>query len=613
MSVSKPQDQNFLDVKAVGILGWNTQNDPSFIEDLELVEAKNIQYDNGFIAPRQGKTLIASKPDGESASALQLMVAKTSDGIKYKIGVYGNNFYLWHPDNLEWVKINSTYTPAETTLKYGYTIWNNGRGDDRLYFCNGIDNFARWDAAVTRVNGAQSSGASTLTVDDNTRFPSTGTLVIMGDAGVFIEAYTAKVGTTGFTLTNTLNDNVSDNASVTMMMVEKSGMEVGKIVGKHQGRLFVMNYYGGETTGWYSVQTDPEDFTTGSTVAAASTFVISDGNGGITGFHDFGEFAVVEKEDSLHRTEIVIAEDLGSKLDKIQPIVSGESIGPIGFHSVVKVHNTLMYPTRTNGFLSLYPAGTGSDTTVKEETLSLKIQPYVKRSINTDDCVGASVDQKVLWTVAKRGATQNTIILMYDLERQSWARWENIAAKDFAVEDNDIFYLDSGNGAMYQLLNRQYNDDNNPYQVEAALKRFDFGSISKPKTEDYVYIQGYMTSVTDLYVDIYFNEEGTLGKQTYLLNKDTTNIMFSDPLTNAAGQFIAGQPPAGWVIGSEIGDLSFFRGYLGIRKNKGFFNLQPVLRSNKAAFWGVTGMAFNPEENPSIPLNSVISPISTDE
>jgi len=608
----KDEDNNFLEVRTPGIKGWNTFDDSSVIDDQALADAQNIQYDDGFIRPREGRDLILAKPTGETAEPLQLIKTKTSDGVYYKIAVYGASFYLFHPDNKEWIKINQTYTPTETTLRWGYITWNNGRGDDRLYACNGVDNFFRWDLAVTVASGAQSSGAASVTVDDNTRFPDSGTLVINGSSGTFTAAYSAKSGTTGFTLSGTTSDSIPDNASVTVDAIEKSDMEVGKIIGKHQRRIFVMNYYGGETTGWYSVQNDPEDFTTGTTVTAASTFVISDGNGEITGFDDFGQFAVIEKEDSLHRFEIVVSEDLGSKLDKIQPIMSGESIGPISPHSTVKVHNQLFFPTSSNGFLSINPAGTGSDVSVDIKAISMPIQSYVTKAISNSDCVGASVEQKILWSTALTGATQNTIILMYDLQRESWSRWENIAAKDFAVEGNDIFYLDSGSGALFQLLTNKYDDNNNPYEVKATLKRFDFGKMSKPKTEDLIYIQGYMTPATDLYIDVYFNEEGTLGKQTFQLNKDTTGIMYSEPLTNAAGEFIAGQPAAGWVITSEVGNLSFFRGYLAIRSSKGFFNLQPVIRSNKGAFWGITGIAFNPSESAAIPLNMRISPIFTE-
>jgi hypothetical protein len=608
----KPEDNNWLDVKLPGILGWNIFKDSSAIEDNELADAQNVVYDNGFLSPRQGKILVLAKPSGETAYPLQIMSAKTSDGVKYKIAIYGNSFYLLHPDNLEWIKINQTYTPAETTLRYGNVVWNNGRGDDRLYFCNGVDNFGRWDICVTRASGVQASGGATLTVDDNTRFPATGTLVIKGDNGVFTEAYTAKVGTTGFTLTNTLSDNVSDNASVTMDVVEKSGMEIGKIVGKNQSRLYVMNYYGGEVTGWYSVQSEPENFTTGSTVPAASTFVISDGNGEITGFHDFGQFAVIEKEDSLHSIEQKIADDLGSKLDVIKPIVSGESVGTISMASTVKVQNTLVYPTRNNGFISLSPTGTGDSLSVEKNTISTKIQKYVTEKINNDGCVGVAVDQKIIWTTAKAGATQNTIILVYDLQREAWSRWNNISAKDLLVEDDELFYIDSGNGGLYQLLTGTYDDENNHYEVIATMKRFDFGKMSKPKTQDLVYLQGYMTPSTDLYVDIYFNEDAILGKQTFRLNKDTDGILFSAPLTNAAGEFIAGQPTAGWVITSEIGDLSFFRCYLSVNAKKGFYNLQPVFRQNKQAFFGITGIGFNPSEISAIPIGMTVSPISSE-
>ncbi len=138
---------------------------------------------------------------------------------------------------------------------------------------------------------------------------------------------------------------------------------------------------------------------------------------------------------------------------------------------------------------------------------------------------------------------------------------------------------------------------------------FDFGLMAQPKTEDVVYLQGYLTPAASFYVDIFFNEGGELDKQTFLISKDTERIQISSPLTNAAGEFIPGQPAAGWVITAEIGDLSFFRCYLGIKNKNGFFNLQPQFRSNCAAFWGVTGIAFNPVPAEQIPSLMVISPV----
>lgn len=606
----EPQEAQWLNIPGIGKTGLNTFDDPSLIKDTDLAEAENVTFDNGFLAPIKGSTLLFEKPDGETGDPLQLLEAKTSDGLQYLIPVYGNHFYLWHEENEELLRINNSYVPTETDLPYGYVSWNNGRGDDRLYGCNGVDHFFRWDICVSTVDGAHTTGASTVTLVDGSRFPdSGGTLVLMGASSVSTEAYTSRSGNV-FTLTGTLSQDIADGASATLDMIEKSGMDIGKVVGKYASRLVSCNFYGGETAGSVSVLGDPEDFSEGTDIEDADSFDVFDGSGEITGFHDFGAFAVIEKEDSIHRLEYSINADLNSKLRKITPILSGESLGPLGQLSTLKILNTLYYPTRSNGFISLYPAGTGSDTSVNYKTLSQNIDPTLDTfSIGNSNCRGAATSNKAYWAVANSGGTQNTKVLVYDALRDTWAIRTSWAVKDFAVKDDILHYLDSSNGSVFECFTGGYNDNNNPYEVKISTKRFDFGLMSEVKTDDLIYVQGYMTPSTQLYVDVLFNEGGSLATQTFLISKDTERLQFSAPLTNAQGEFILGQPPLGWVIGEEIGNLSFFRAYLGINPGNGFYNIQLRFRANDSSFFGITGVSFIPRKEAVVPPMAVISPV----
>lgn len=602
----KSPEEKWIDVKG-SPKGINSTDDPSSIDPLENPDNQNISYDGGIWSPRGGSKTFAEKPAGEAGVPLQTINPKTSDGIEYIIAVYDNHFYLWHDENEEFIRINNTYVPTETDLRYGNVSWNNGRGDDRMYACNGVDNFIKWHMAVSTVDGAATAGASTITVADATRFPATGTLTIKGVSSVFTEPYTSIAGNI-ITLTNTLDQNVSDGASICMEMEQKSDMELGKVVGKHSSRLFVMNYYGGETTGWYSVLSDPEDYTVGSNVEDASTFVISDGNGGITGFNDFGEYAVIEKEDSFHSFSIVVSADLGSKLDRIQPIMSGENVGPVSQASTIRVLNSLLYPTRGEGFNIATAAASGNTTSINVEPLSTKIKEFAN-SVGIDNCRGIFFDQKAIWSVALEGGTQNLITLFYDTNRKAWGKYYNWVVKDWATQNGKLYYLDASTGNINQALTKQYHDNNAPYEAFFFTKRNDFGVMAKPKTNDLFYIEGYMTPASEFYIDVLFNENGSLKTQTYQINKDTPKLYISQPLTNALGQFVLGQVPLGWVVLSEIGNVSFFRCYLGISNREGYFNIGAKFYSNKQAFWGISGYSWSPVLENSTPANMVISPL----
>lgn len=608
--MSQKVEQNWIDLKGI-TAGWNSNDDPTIIADTEIAEAKNIVFDNGFLSPREGSSLEIEKPSGEAGDPLQLIIAKTSDGVEFFIAVYANHFYVYHDTNEEWIRINTTFVPTETTLRYGWVNWNNGRGDDRLYFCNGVDSVGRWDMVTASVSGNQSAGATTLLLDDATRFPASGTIVIKGSSGEFIEAYTSKTNNT-LNLTNTLNEAVSNEMSVSIEVAEKSGMEVGKILVKHQSRLIIANYYGGEIVYNASVQEDPENFTVADTIAGAYVQDLPDGNGEITASVSFGKFLLMCKEDSLHSLTQEVSEDLVAKLIVRDPILTGESIGPISQDSIVRIGNALYYPTNSNGFVYLYPTATGNAQSASYKAISSKINNYVTKSVNYNNCRSAVFDNKAIWAVALDDATENTILLIYDTIRNAWSRAENLSVQDFGMKGNLLYYLGT-DGNLYQLFNGNYYDTegetNNPYLVDVLLKRFDFGKLSQPKTEDLIYIQGYLTPATEFFVDVLFNEGGILDQQSFTININTPRLIVSEPLTDALGQLLPGALPMGWVILSEIGNLSFFRCYLGIKKGNGFFNLQLRIRSNKEAFWGITGIGFNPELSPVTPNYMVIDEV----
>lgn len=600
--------QTFANIPSPGVLGWNNFTESESIEDQELADALNIVYDGGFASPRGGSSLFAAKPAGETGFPLQISKAKTSDGIEYLIAVYGAIFYVYNPLASVWVRINQTYTPTETTLYWGNINWNNGRGDDRWYACNGVDSFIRWYPCVTTVAITAIAGVGTVTVADATRFPATGTLVIKGVGSTFTEPYTSKAGNV-FTLTNTTDQAIAVGDSVVLQAVERSSMTKGKILGKHQSRLVVTNRFGAETAGTYSVTNDPENFTVSSSVTAASTFVIADGNGEITGVHDFGETLVIEKEDSLHALSIVISDSLASKLDKIKPIISGASVGMISQMSTIKMLNQLYYPTRTEGFMVLDPSTSGNSTSTGLEVISRKIQTYATKAISTARCRGTSYRQNAIWAVGRPGANANTLVIMYDTLRKAWSRIEGWAVTDWATVNNNLYYMENGSGNIIQCFDNSFNDQNNPYEVSQYCKRFNFGLLSQPKSQDALYVQGYMTPATDLFVDVLFNEGGILNKQTFRINKDTPKLLYSQSLTDMLGASVLGQAALGYVTLMEIGDVSFFRCYLGIDITKGFFNIQPRFYSNCAAFYAVTGIGFNAELNPNIDAAMVISPI----
>lgn len=598
----KNNDQ-FLSVRKPATAGLNTFDDPQDIQDNETPEMINFVLDGGVASTRPGSSLYLSKPDGETADPLQTIKCKSSDGIEYVIAIYGNNFYL--DANGTWVLINSTYTPTSTNLTYGYVAWNNGRADDRLYLSNGTDSTMRWTMALDSVNAETLSAATSLVLTDSTRFPASGTIVINGTSGPFIKAYTANSANT-LTLTGSLGQDVPAGSKVTMMLEEKASMKKGKILTRHQRRLFVSNYYGGEVVTWYSETNSPEDYA-GTGVTAAGNFSLTDGNGEITGAGDFGEYLLISKRDSLHKFEFVYNDSLNAKLDKITPIVSGASMGPYSNQASIKVLNKLYYPTETEGFFALDPKATGSQSSTGVDVISSGIQNYLSEKISYSKATVENWKQKIYWAVSLDESVENNLVLVYDTIRKSWTKYNGWNVKSWFVKNNKLYYLDSIDGNIYKSHDG-YTDNNNPYQTVMYTKRYSFDKPSDPKILDKVYIEGYVNISTTFYIDVLFNEGGRLHTQTYEI-KGSDPFVFKPNLLGL-GQNMLGIIPMGWVSLADIGQLGIFRCYLSTSSSQGFYNIQLRFRSDKAGSqFGISGYSFNPTLEGISPNLLAISPL----
>lgn len=605
-------DREFINVKGVGVLGWNAFDDASVIEDNELADVQNMVVRDGFLAPREGTTLLYEKPAGETADPLQIMVAKTSDGINYTIAVYGNKFYVWHPDTEEWIRFNQSYVPVETTLRYGYVNWNGGRGDDRFYFGNGTDSNGRWDMCVTTVGVSASATTTALTLTDGSRFPTSGWIVIENSAGnLYREEYTSRTGNVLTLASGGLDYDVVAGAPVVMDIIEKSSMQKGKIMQKYDQRLFIANYPGGEVVVWGSVKNTPEDFTVGTSIASAFTQDIPDGEKEIKGLKDFGDFLGIFKEDSIHALRITIDSTLADKIINVRHLTSGVSMGPTYQPSLIKVMGQVYYATRNNGFMSVNPQASGDSNTTVPQFLSQKINPYIKAQLDISEALAVSSDNKILWAVKKRGGANNTIVLEYDLLRNAWLKHTGLACKSIEVLDNDFIYLDTATGNVIKLFDGTYHDQTEGYLSSAYMKTFDFGVPAHPKSQNYLFVQGLLTPASDIYVDVFYNEGSTsLGKLTYRINKDTDGISLSNTLTDSMGAFVLGEPVLGMGTFSGVKNVQMFRCYLALPSKYQFFTVQPRFYSQKPAFWSIQSTAFDVVVEPVVAKSMQVSPIN---
>lgn len=598
---SEKTKEQWMSLRKLGTGGWDLYNDYQDIADTALADVQNISFDKGYPTPRRGSILKWTVPDVETNPLLALMGARDSIGNNYAVACYAPNFYLRDEVNDQWVKLNSSYTPSATykSLMYGYTNWNAGVGADVLYAGNGKESAIKWQIGVGYVKTLASSGAVAIVLDDSTMFPATGTIVLKTAGGAEVyTTYSANVTATGTLTVPALGADVAAGTCVAFQILEATTVAKGKIIGKWQNRLFIANSAGHECLINISQEANPENFVLGTTAKSPYNVNVIDGVGGISGVDDFGEYLLIEKDDSMHKmsVEVVTLSDGTTQLSaKSVPIISDISMGPVNPWSRIKKNNLLYYATLTEGVFQINPDITGQQTSVQTNIISKPIRPLVQTLDFTNTRI-TSFDQKIM--LSATSDVTGDVVMVYDILRSSpadgvftWTKYTNWNVRDWLRHNKKLYYGSRVDNNIYEALTDEKIDGVKPYETYFKTKAFDFGQGALPKTTSHVFVSGYITPQTTLYFDVILTTGDSVQTTTYALKGNGKLLMVGIPKALAMamlGVFSLGDAEIETTTG-------LFRCYLAVPQRYGWYTLQIKAYSNiQATDWGVTGLGFSP-------------------
>lgn len=601
----------FISVRQPGLGGLVTKPDPQDLKDIESPDLRNIVFHDGYADVRGGSTLYLDKPAAESGKPLQLMKAHDSRGNTYLIAVYGKNFYLLDTVNKQWILLNNSITPTQSTLPYGYDNWNQGSGSDFFYFCNGVDDMYKWWQALSTIKTAYTSGGTSLVLNDTLGFPASGNLIVMDNSGTpTTVAFSANDTSTGTLTITDAGKNLNVGNSVTMAMADKSGMKIGSIVrvsAPSAGvRLFVANKQKLETTIYFSKSTDQEDFGTTADSSSGGSIAVTTGSSGILDLVDYGTFLMIVQKDAFSQFIFTINTTTNTIIWTISPLIYGESITPIGQFSAISVENTYIYATKTQGIYQLVPSMTGYISQNQNRPFSDAIITLLNNG--TVDFSNARTEfwRRMMFFLISTIPGVNDLTLIYDFNWGAWTLWDNLNAVDIKEKDDTLYYLCNDDGALYyhdETSKQDYRADTPiGYSTRLFTKRFDFGEPANPKQNSFLMVQGVITQNTKLYVDVLYNEAGSLAVTTYVIDGSAAYV--NQVPVFGIGRASLGENPLG---GYQAGTIGVFRVYLDLLHRLGAHHVQVKFYSeNTGDDWGVNGIAFNPEMNEVIPKEYVV-------
>lgn len=482
---------------------------------------------------------------------------------------------------------------------------------------------------TTSFQFSTSSGGTAVTTSGTqsgvqTVFTNTIPIIVQQTGGSAVNLfYTANDTDTGIlTLQGSIGTTVAAGSTVTMPVLDMAIMPKGKVFTKFQDRLFIFNSYKAENTFYYSYLGDPENFSIDATQDSGGFYTIYIGRGGIVNVDNFGEYLVIEKTNVMLQLSFQYASDNSGFILQVSPLMSGESIGPVTNANSVNYMNTIYYTTQSEGIIGFNPTTTGTQSTPTLEVLSQKIQDYVVDTLNFTNGRTAGFNQKLFWlnAVPILAGITNTInngVLMYDLLRNVWTRFDNWNAADIKPINQKLYYLNLNDGGVYSCF-VDYQDDQsgNPYEYNCSFltKRFDYATPQNLSRGSLVYIQGYISITTKFYVDALYNEGGYLGKQTYEINGNNSNIVQNN-FTGGLGANMLDQPFLGGVTLDlmQTGQQpAFFRCYLELSQAYRYNNITLKFYSQElGAYWSPNNITIMWIPEPSIPTQMVLSPTLT--
>lgn len=606
--------------------GISTYDDPQNIKDIELVDARNIIFDNGIISPRPGSEYILAAPIGETGSPTQMLVTSTSDGVDFLIGIWGIHFYLFDETNVQWVLISGSVTPtiSGAGVFYGSANWNKGKNNDIFYFCNGTDQFVKWQINIGYLTVATTAASTTLTLDA-TRFPTGGGNIIIDNGGVLVTASYSAATATSITLTSPIGVIIPIGSIVTTSCVNVSGMKIGNILAKFTGRLFTTGGLNTETTLNFSKSANPEDFTLSADTQTGGSVTIVEGQGGITDLQSFGQFLTVYKRNTTFNFKIIIDDAQNSQIYEVDPLVFGSAMGPFKSYLNIAAENNYYFPTFSEGIFKASPTSTGTIASVDASSVSERVGGIIGDDGFTWLPGRVTVyDRKIIWLgstlstdTTNDAALTNDVCIVLDLRRDAWTVWDNWDAVDIKNINGDLYFITKSTGALCRAFPDLYQDFASSsttigYSTYALTKRFDLDLPSQVKTFDNaLYLQGYIDRGTTLYVDVLYNEKGGLGQQTYAIDGSNQIYVSFPPLVTLGSDDMGIDPLGGTPVANTTPNGNLFRVYLDVSHAFGYNIVQlrfytELLGSN----WGVTLLGLAPVLEGQIPVELVISPAS---
>ncbi len=491
----------------------------------------------------------------------------------------------------EWLQLKADYATGYVISFAPY----NDTGTDNLLMSNGSDYFSRWSGAVCKLATATVGSDATISVskltgDSKTNatdgFGSSGTLVVMSDAGVRTTiTYTGKTASTFTGCTGTPAMSVNAGIAEAVDISSYTSIAKFKCILTAQGRVWGTGKTAAGTLLEYSEVGDFTNWTTGTNPDDPGNADFPEGGNNIA-LGSIDDWIIIFKENKVWGYSFQYPDS--TTRVPIRKQIS--DVGIASLNALALVGDDYIYVSPEGEIRRLSRVQT--ENLFQTEDLANMIRPSIKDFVFTESSIGYWKKERILLIAAKKdsdsSANDRVITIQFSEDEKQNAIY-NLGILDWWVGDwtvfgKQLYHGGSADSQCYKSFDG-YDKNGTPVLWEYMTKIENFGDEFMKKQIDGIWIKGKIGAGTTLDIKTYYDENGrtqTFEGGRYQIKyvaeddgdiDDIDNGIIVTGISNPLGQNALGSEPLGGTI-DDIDDLDYFACFMPYPINANPNNIQ---------------------------------------
>jgi hypothetical protein len=193
-----------------------------------------------------------------------------------------------------------------------------------------------------------------------------------------------------------------------------------------------------------------------------------------------------------------------------------------------------------------------------------------------------------------------SLVLVYNLQEGYWEAPQVLPVRKLAIIDGVLCGHSNAVPETYKLFTG-HNDNGNPIEAIAKFSYLQYGDRDRYKTLDEWFTEGYISSNTDLTLELNYDYNGATSVQDITISGANEKMLFTSAKTIGLGKSVLGSEPLGTTT-DEIEDLSKFR-IIDTMVKQDFFEIQPTYKTNQIdANWKLLAFGSNANYSSNEPI-----------